>query len=117
MVDISLSALRMGAQEVHVVCLENRAEMPAALEEIEEAETEGVILHPGFGPKRFIGADGKVTALEVVKTKSVFDEQHRFKPVFYENSESEIECDTVIMAIGQTTNQIGSGWCWGGVWF
>jgi NADPH-dependent glutamate synthase beta subunit-like oxidoreductase len=104
MVDISLSALRMGAQEVHVVCLENREEMPAALEEIEEAETEGVILHPGFGPKRFIGKDGKVTALECLKTKSVFDEQHRFKPVFYENSETDIECDTVIMAIGQTTN-------------
>ena len=60
MVDISLSALRMGAQEVHVVCLEKRDEMPAALEEIEEAETEGVILHPGFGPKRFVGKDGKV---------------------------------------------------------
>ena len=104
MVDISLSALRMGAQEVHVVCLENREEMPAALEEIEEAETEGVILHPGFGPKRFVGKDGKVTALEVLKTKSVFDEQRRFKPVFYENSETDIECDTVIMAIGQTTN-------------
>jgi ferredoxin len=104
MVDISLSALRMGAQEVHVVCLENREEMPAALEEIEEAETEGVILHPGFGPKRFIGKDGKVTALECLKTKSVFDEQHRFKPVFYENSETDIECDTVIMAIGQTAN-------------
>jgi formate dehydrogenase (NADP+) beta subunit len=104
MVDISLSALRMGAQEVHVVCLENREEMPAALEEIEEAETEGVILHPGFGPKRFVGKDGKVTALECLKTKSVFDEQRRFRPVFFENSETEIECDTVIMAIGQTTN-------------
>jgi len=104
MVDISLSALRMGAQEVHVVCLEKRDEMPAALEEIEEAETEGVILHPGFGPKRFVGKDGKVTALEVLKTKSVFDEQRRFRPVFYENSESQIECDTVIMAIGQTTD-------------
>jgi len=55
MMDISLSALRMGAHEVHVVCLENREEMPAALEEIEEAETEGIILHPGFGPKRIIG--------------------------------------------------------------
>jgi len=104
MVDISLSALRMGAQEVHVVCLENRDEMPAALEEIEEAETEGVILHPGFGPKQFVGKDGKVTALEVLKTKSVFDEQRRFKPTFYENSESQIECDTVIMAIGQAAN-------------
>lgn len=104
MVDISLSALRMGAREVHVVCLEKRDEMPAALDEIEEAETEGVILHPGFGPKRFLGKDGKVTALECLKTKSVFDEQRRFKPTFYENSETEIECDTAIMAIGQTAN-------------
>ncbi len=103
MVDISLSALRMGAQEVHLVCLEKRDEMPAALEEIEETEAEGIILHPGFGPKRFVGKDGRVTALEVLKTKYVFDEQRRFNPVFYENSESEIECDTVIMAIGQTT--------------
>src|SRR5246500_552106 len=39
MVDVSLSALRLGAQEVHLVCLEKREEMPAALEEIEEAET------------------------------------------------------------------------------
>lgn len=103
MVDISLSALRMGAQEVHVVCLEGRDEMPAALEEIEEAEMEGVILHPGFGPKRFVGHGGKVVALECLKTKYVFDENRRFNPAFYDNSETQIECDTVIMAIGQTT--------------
>jgi hypothetical protein len=34
--------------------------MPAALEEIEEAETEGIIMHPGLGPKRMIGKDGRV---------------------------------------------------------
>ena len=49
MVDISLSALRMGAREVNLVCLERREEMPAALEEIEEAEEEGIRMHPGFG--------------------------------------------------------------------
>ncbi len=103
MVDISLSALRMGAREVHVVCLEKRDEMPAALEEIEEAEMEGIILHPGFGPKRFVGKDGKLTALECLKTKYVFDENRRFNPSFYDNSETQFECDTVIMAIGQTT--------------
>jgi formate dehydrogenase (NADP+) beta subunit len=103
MVDISLSALRMGAQEVHVVCLEKRDEMPAALEEIEEAEMEGIILHPGFGPKRFVGKNGKLTALECLKTKYVFDENRRFNPAFFDNSETQFECDTVIMAIGQTT--------------
>jgi thioredoxin reductase/ferredoxin len=101
MVDISLSALRMGAREVNLVCLERRNEMPAALEEIEEAETEGIILNPGLGPKRVIGKDGKVVALETLKTKWVFDENKRFNPAFYDGSESQIDCDTIIMAIGQ----------------
>jgi formate dehydrogenase (NADP+) beta subunit len=101
MVDISLSALRMGAREVNIVCLERRDEMPAALEEIEEAEAEGIIMHPGLGPKRILGKDGKVFALETVKTKWVFDQNKRFNPAFYEGTESQIECDTIIMAIGQ----------------
>src|SRR5215471_16909339 len=104
MVDISLSALRMGAREVHVVSLENREEMPAALEEVEEAEMEGIILHPGFGPKRFVGQSGKLTGLECLKTKYVFDENRRFNPAFYENSETVFDCDTVILAIGQAPN-------------
>ncbi len=101
MVDVSLSALRMGAQEVHLVCLEKREEMPAALEEIEEAETEGIVMHPGLGPKRMIGKNGRVVALETLDTKWVFDQNKRFNPAFYEGSERELECDTVIMAVGQ----------------
>ena len=104
MMDISLSALRMGAREVGLVCLENRDEMPAALEEIEEAETEGIIMHPGFGPKRVLGRDGKVVGLECLKTKYVFDENHRFNPAFYENSDTQFECDTIILSIGQAPN-------------
>ena len=104
MVDVSLSALRLGAQEVSIVCLENRKEMPAALEEIEEAQTEGIILHDGRGPHRVLGRDGKVTGLETLKTMHVFDANGRFNPAFYENSESVIECDTVILAIGQAPN-------------
>src|SRR5450631_3630143 len=104
MVDVSLSALRLGAQEVSIVCLEKRQEMPAALEEIEEAQTEGIILHDGRGPHRVLGRDGKVTGLETLKTMHVFDATGRFSPAFYENSESVIECDTVILAIGQAPN-------------
>jgi formate dehydrogenase beta subunit len=101
MVDISLSALRLGAREVSIVCLERRAEMPAALEEVEEAEVEGIVLHDGLGPKRVLGKDGRVVGLETVKTKSVFDANGRFNPTFVENSEATLECDTVILAIGQ----------------
>ena len=104
MVDISLSALRMGAREVGLVCLEHREEMPAALEEIEEAETEGILIHPGFGPKRVLGRDGRVTGLECLKTRYVFDENRRFNPAFYENSETQFECDTIILSIGQAPN-------------
>ncbi len=101
MIDVSLSALRLGAQEVNLVCLEPRNQMPAALEEIVEAEEEGIILHPGFGPSRILGENGRVSALEVLKTKRVFDESGRFNPAFYEGSESLLDCDTIIMAIGQ----------------
>jgi ferredoxin len=104
MMDVSLSALRLGAQEVHLVCLENREEMPAALEEIEEAEEEGIIIHPGLGPKQIIGENGRTVALEVLKTKSVFDANRRFNPTFYDNSETRLACDTIIMAIGQAPN-------------
>jgi NADPH-dependent glutamate synthase beta subunit-like oxidoreductase/ferredoxin len=104
MVDISLSALRMGAREVNLVCLEQRHEMPAALEEIEEAETEGIIMNPGFGPKQILGRNGRVTGLECLKTKYVFDANRRFNPAFFDNSETRFDCDTVILSIGQAPN-------------
>src|ERR1700687_6479197 len=78
--------------------------MPAALEEIEEAEQEAIRMHPGLGPKRMIGKDGKVVALETLKTKWVFDQNKRFNPAFYEGSETQLECDTVIMAVRQAPN-------------
>jgi formate dehydrogenase (NADP+) beta subunit len=104
MVDISLSALRMGASEVHIVCIERRDEIPAALEEVEEAETEGVTIHAGYGPNRVVGQNGRVTALETVRTSRVFDDNGRFNPQFVPGSESLVECDTVILAIGQAPN-------------
>src|SRR5215475_4087146 len=104
MVDISLSALRMGASEVHIVCIERRNEMPAAMEEIEEAETEGITIHAGFGPKGVLGENGRVVGLETLRTERVFDDNGRFNPQFAPGSESRIDCDTVILAIGQAPN-------------
>jgi ferredoxin len=102
--DVSRQALRMGAREVHLVCLESRMEMPASEEEIEEGLVEGIKIHPSLGPKQFVGQNGKVTGLEVIRCTSVFDAQRRFSPTFAPGSESVIPCDTIILAIGQASD-------------
>ena len=102
--DVSRAALRMGAREVQLVCLESRAEMPAAEEEIEEGVLEGMKLYPSLGPKQFMGANGRLTGLEVTRCLSVFDENKRFNPKFAAGTEFVIPCDTVILAIGQSSD-------------
>lgn len=102
--DVSRAALRMGARDVQLVCLESRAEMPASDEEIEEGLLEGMKLRPSLGPKRFVGKDGKLTGLEVIQCISVFDENKRFNPKFAPGTESVIPCDTVILAIHQASD-------------
>src|SRR5437660_6201604 len=87
MVDISLSALRLGAREVDIVCLERRNEMSAALEEIEEAEADGIIMFPGMGPKSVIGQAGRVVGLEALETKWVFDETEPVNPAVFASIE------------------------------
>ena len=102
MVDISLSALRLGAQEVHLVCLESREEMPAALEEIEEAEEEGIILHPGPRsqphPRREWQGRRPGSAEDQVGFRSAVGDS--ILPSMRTVNRC-LECDTVIMAIGQ----------------
>ena len=102
--DVSRQALRMGAREVHLVCLESRQEMPASEEEIEEGLVEGIRIHPALGPKQFVGQNGKVTGLEVIKCTSVFDAQRRFSPTFAPGTETILPCDTIILAIGQASD-------------
>jgi NADPH-dependent glutamate synthase beta subunit-like oxidoreductase len=102
--DVSRAALRMGAREVQLVCLESRGEMPAAEEEIEESLLEGIVLRPSLGPKQFLGKNGKLTGLEVIQCVSVFDENKRFNPTFAPGTEFVIPSDTVILAIGQSSD-------------
>jgi formate dehydrogenase beta subunit len=104
LMDVSRAALRMGAREVHLVCLESREEMPAFEDEIDEGLREGLKLHASLGPQRFLGEHGRVTGLETIQCTSVFDEQRRFHPTFAPGTESVIPCDTVILAIGQTSD-------------
>ena len=102
--DVAREAIRKGVPEVHMFSLENLDEIPAAREEIEEAEREGIQLHTRFGPNRILGEDGKVTGIELVKCSRVFDENRRFNPQFIEGSEETVFCDTVVLAIGQAAD-------------
>jgi len=102
LIDAARTALRLGARQVSMVCLERRHEMPASLEEIAGAEEEGIQLFPGRGPKAILGKAGKVVALETLDVTSVFDADGRFNPSFAPRSERPLECDTVILSIGQT---------------
>ena len=102
--DVAREAIRKGVPEVHMYCLENLDEIPAAREEIEEAEKEGIRLHTRFGPKRIVGKDGQVSGVELVRCSRVFDENRRFNPQFIEGSEEIVSCDTVVLAIGQAAD-------------
>ena len=102
--DVAREAIRKGVPEVHMYCLENLDEIPAAREEIEEAEKEGIRLHTRYGPRRVLGHDNKVTGIELIKCSRVFDENRRFSPQFIEGSEEQVECDTVVLAIGQAAD-------------
>lgn len=102
--DVAREAIRKGVPEVHMFCLENLDEIPAAREEIEEAEKEGIHLHTRFGPKRIVASDGKVTGVELIRCGRVFDENRRFNPQFIEGSEELVSCDTVVLAIGQAAD-------------
>ncbi|WP_338828025.1 FAD-dependent oxidoreductase [Neomoorella thermoacetica] len=103
-IDVARTARRLGAREVHLACLESREEMPAHPWEVEEALEEGIILHPSWGPKRFLGAKGRVTGIELMQCTRVFDEEHRFNPQYNPEVTQTLTADTIIMAIGQAAD-------------
>ena len=108
-VDAARTALRGGASKVHLASLESFAEMPVLRtiqghEEFEEAKREGISFHPQRGPKRFIGENGWVKAVEFIGVKQTYDEHGRFNPVYDPEFTEIVEVDTVILAIGQRTD-------------
>ena len=101
-IDSARSGLRLGAKEVYIVYRRSRAEMPAAEEEIEAAETEGVKIHYLAAPVRIIGKEGRVTQMECVKMKlGEPDKSGRRRPIPIPNSEFIIDCDYIVAAISQ----------------
>jgi NADPH-dependent glutamate synthase beta subunit-like oxidoreductase len=99
-IDVALTALRVGAKDVTLACLECREEMPANQWEIEQAIEEGVAIMPSWGPHKILEENGAVTAIELVRCTSVFDEKGNFRPTFSKLRET-VSTEQVILAIGQ----------------
>ena len=106
--DASRCSLRLGAEEVHIVYRRSRAEMPARLEEVENAEEEGIKFDFLTNPVRFHGDEqGWVKQMECIRMRLAEpDESGRRRPVPIEGSNFLMDVDTVIVAIGQTPNPL-----------
>jgi glutamate synthase (NADPH) small chain len=106
--DSARSALRLGAEQVTVIYRRSKEEIPARREELLNAEEEGVQFKFLSAPTRFVGDEqGRVKGIELVTMQLVDpDETGRRKPAPVKGSETILEVDAVIVAIGRTPNPI-----------
>lgn len=106
--DSARCALRLGADEVHIIYRRSREEMPARLEEVENALEEGIVFDFLANPTRFIGDErGRVKAMELTDMElGEPDASGRRSPKVKPGSEHLIEVDTVIIAVGTIPNPL-----------
>jgi len=106
--DVARTAIRWGAMEVCVTCLESRADMPAFEWEILRAVDEGVKLFPSLAPQRFVARNGnRVGRVDFKRVEAAWvDREERIRWTLKEGPAAEhaIEADSVIIAIGQSTD-------------
>ncbi|OQX96551.1 glutamate synthase (NADPH), homotetrameric [candidate division KSB1 bacterium 4572_119] len=106
--DCARTAIRLGADEVQIIYRRSRDELPARLEEVENAEEEGVVFHFLTLPVRYIGDEnGWIKEIECLKMElGEPDASGRRRPVPIEGSEYIIPMDAAICAIGNNPNPL-----------
>ena len=101
--DVARTAIRLGSvQQVQCLVVEDRQEMLADPIEIIEAEEEGIVIHNHLAPRRILGSDGHAVGVETMDVARAFDESGRFNPQLIPDSEKVWNCDSVVIAIGQS---------------
>ena len=106
-VDAALTCRLLGAEEVRLVSLEDRPEMPAYADEVEAAEEMGISLEHRWGPLGLLrGSNGKFT-VELARCLSLLDHEGRFNPKLEQACGRTLEAETVILAIGQDLRSDG----------
>lgn len=106
--DSARTALRLGAEEVHIVYRRSEAEMPARNEEIEHAKEEGIKFSLLTNPVEILGDEkGWVTGLKCIKMElGEPDSSGRRRPLPIEGSEFVLPMDVVVVAVGQGPNPL-----------
>jgi glutamate synthase (NADPH/NADH) small chain len=106
--DAARTAVRLGAEEVHIVYRRTENEMPARVEERHHAKEEGVVFDVLQNAKRIVGNEyGCVIGMECVRYRlGEPDSSGRPRPVEIPHSSFVMEVDTVIVAIGNESNPL-----------
>ena len=105
--DSARCAKRLGAEEVIIIYRRTRKEMPARIEEIENAEEEGIRFELLTNPTRIIGEGGRIKEIECIKNRlGKLDESGRSRPMPIEGSSFRMRLDTFVCAIGQGPNPL-----------
>jgi formate dehydrogenase (NADP+) beta subunit len=100
--DCARVALRLGAHEVLMACLECKSDMPAAADEIDQGETEGITVYPSRTFTRILRENGKIRGVEFLEVASfTFDEDKNLEIETVNGSAHVLAADTVIFAVGQ----------------
>lgn len=100
--DCARTAVRLGAKEVHLACLENQEKIPASAEEVQSAVEEGIIIHYSKSFIKILEEEGKAAGVEMIDVASMsFDENRRLSLKLVEGSNHVVDADTVIFATGQ----------------
>ncbi|MBO4557823.1 MAG: NADPH-dependent glutamate synthase [Bacteroidales bacterium] len=105
--DAARTALRLGA-DTTIVYRRTEVELPARKEEVHHAKEEGIAFRMLTNPVEVLGDEnGNVRAIKCIKMElGEPDESGRRSPVPVAGSEFEVECDTVIMALGTSPNPL-----------
>jgi NADH-quinone oxidoreductase subunit F len=99
--DTARTALRIGAQDVHIYYRRSVEEMPAWKKDIKEAIEEGVIIKPFWSPGRILHDNGKVSGIEFIGSKTVFAEDGTSHVKEDPEQILKVDADTIIIAVGQ----------------
>jgi len=100
-VDAARTAIRLGVHDVKILYRRSREEMPASDTEIEEALEEGVEIQFLAAPTKIKRNNGYFTVTCIRMELGEPDTNGRRQPIPVENSEFNLELDTLIVAIGQ----------------